>query len=550
MNNTDRLCLGCMNDNGGAAVCPICGYDKTSAGDSSVIDAGTWIKERYLLGRVLETTGEGITYIGWDNQNDNVIYIKEYFPLGLCTRQANKSVKIVAGKEYDFNTGIMEFIELSKKLSQFDNSSIMPVVDTIELGGTAFSIIKTAAGIPLREFLLRNGGTLKWEQAKPLFMPLINTLEELNLAGIYHGGISPETIIVGRDGRLHLSGISIPQLRDASSNFTSQIFPGFAAIEQYSAEMQVGPQADVYGIAATLFRVLIGNPPMAANERAVHDNMSIPAKAAETIPPYVLTALANALQINPENRTRSMTALRDDLTKNVTAAPVIPTNTQRPQASASKKNSSRKYAIIAAAITAGALLIIAGIVLLLMPGSSNEGNGSPSPSIVMPPSSSSVVDNSSSAPTVIENLYAVPKLIGSDYADILKNEEWNRNFKIVIAGAEFNKSVDKGHVVSQTIAEGTEVKKATVIEVVVSLGNAELIVPDVSKMSKADAYVTLLEAGIDKDKIKFVDRYDEVADPQLVSGTNPAAKTTISRFAEIEVYFNTREIPVDYDEFE
>ena len=30
MINTERLCLGCMNDSGGEQICPICGYDSAS----------------------------------------------------------------------------------------------------------------------------------------------------------------------------------------------------------------------------------------------------------------------------------------------------------------------------------------------------------------------------------------------------------------------------------------------------------------------------------------------------------------------------------------
>ena len=94
MNNTDRLCLGCMNDNGGEKICPICGYDSTKPCDETTLTPGTWIKERYLVGRVFEKNGEGITYIGWDNLNNNVVYVKEYFPQGLAIRNKNKSVSI------------------------------------------------------------------------------------------------------------------------------------------------------------------------------------------------------------------------------------------------------------------------------------------------------------------------------------------------------------------------------------------------------------------------------------------------------------------------
>ncbi|MBR3593695.1 MAG: PASTA domain-containing protein [Clostridia bacterium] len=560
MNNTDRLCLGCMNDNGGAAVCPICGYDPSAVADDEVITAGTWIKERYLVGRVIETTGEGNTYIGWDNQNDNVVYIKEYFPLGLCERQKNKSVKITEGREYDFNNGIMTFIEISKKLSELDLPSLMPVVETLELGGSAYSIIKSSAGIPLREFLLRNGGVLKWEQAKPLFMPLLDTLEELHKAGIYHGGISPETVIVGRDGRLHLMGVSVPQLRDANSEFTSQIFPGFAAIEQYDPQYEIGAATDVYGVAATLFRVLIGNPPMAANERAVHDNMSIPAKAAETIPPYVLTALANALQIDPANRTSGMAALHEDFSRSggtgVVPAPVPgdkSKNGGKGGAPAPKMNKNLKYGLITAGITVGALLILA-IILILILGRDSIFGGKDTSSVasVSAPSVSSFgdVDSTYSAPN-IETLYEVPDFAGKSYAEISADSELGRTFKITIKGTEFNNRIAAGHVISQTVAAGEKKAKDTEIQLVISLGNAEIKVPNLAGTSEIEAYIALLELGLSKDNIEFVERYDENAEPQLIISTSPAAGESISRFDSIEVYVNTyEEITNEYDAFE
>ncbi len=542
MNNTDRLCLGCMNDNGGAAVCPICGYNKAAAGDDKVLDAGTWIMERYLLGRVIETTGEGITYIGWDNRNDNVVYIKEYFPQGLCERQPNKSVKITVGKEYEFNNGIMQFIELSKKTAELDVPSLMPVVETLEIGGTAYSIIKSAAGIPLREFLLRNGGTLKWEQAKSLFLPLINTLETLGNAGIYHGAISPETVIVGRDGRLHIMSVSIPALRKAGSELSAQVFPGFAALEQYDTSLELGAYTDVYGLAATLFRVLIGNPPMAANERAVHDNMSIPAKAAETIPPYVLTALANALQIDPANRTATMAAFKADISRTSAPVPAVVAAKKTEKAAVaskpgakSKTKKNQLYAIIAAAITAGALLLIGGIVLIFTSG--GKGGSGADTSSILPPSSSQTASTESS-PVILENLYTIPNFVGMNYAEVLENEEWNRVFKITLKEVEFG-SAAEGCILSQSIPADEQVKKGTEIEIAVSLGATHLILPDVSGMSEIDAYIALLEAGILKDNIEFVDKYEPSGNPDTVIGTKPEANTSISRFSKIEVYINT-----------
>ena len=550
MNNTDRLCLGCMNDNGGADVCPICGYEKGTKTDATLLTPGTWIKERYLLGRMIETTGEGVTYIGWDNLNNNVVYIKEYLPTGLCERTEDGSVSITVGKEYDYNNGIMQFIDISKKCELLVLPCLMPVIETIEFGGTAYSIIKASAGITLREFLLRNGGTLKWEQAKPLFMPLLSTLEGLHKERIYHCGISPETIIVGRDGKLHLSSVAVPQLRHAASEFTSQIFPGFAAIEQYEAERTVGTYTDVYGVAATLFRVLIGNPPMAANERIVRDNMSIPAKAAETIPPYVLTALANALQIESDNRTATMSDLRDELTAaSGELYKVSPKSTD----TKIKKGSSKRYALIAAAATAGVLLLIAAILVFtvfrdqLFAADENSSTAS-----VSAPSVSSHGDiDSSYDNTPVERLYDVPKLVGAKYSDVINNVEYTQIFKFNVKGTQFDSKVPEGSIISQSVKEGERVKKETEIDIVISAGSAELVVPSLAGDSQVDAYIKLLELGFSKDNIEFMERYDDTQPPQLIISTEPQEGTKISRYDKILVFVNSYEEPEgEYDTYE
>ena len=118
MVNTDRLCLGCMNDNGGEKVCPICGYDSTEDNGAAQLAVGTWLNaNRYLLGRVIDEGGDGVTYIGWDNDANAVVNVKEYFPEGIAVRSDDRlTVTPAEGRALSFNRGLEAFTELSKKL--------------------------------------------------------------------------------------------------------------------------------------------------------------------------------------------------------------------------------------------------------------------------------------------------------------------------------------------------------------------------------------------------------------------------------------------------
>ena len=40
MVNTERLCPGCMNDNGGEKICPICGYNSAEHNGEDCLPTG------------------------------------------------------------------------------------------------------------------------------------------------------------------------------------------------------------------------------------------------------------------------------------------------------------------------------------------------------------------------------------------------------------------------------------------------------------------------------------------------------------------------------
>ncbi|MBQ6816602.1 MAG: PASTA domain-containing protein [Clostridia bacterium] len=560
MLNTERLCVGCMNDNGGEKICSICGYDSKQQNADDQLPIRYWLKDRYLVGRVCDSNGEGITYIGWDNISDQIVNIREYFPIGIAARNNDKTVKIVEGNEFTFNEGILDFIELNRKLHSLkDLPALLQGVEVFEENGTAYSITRSVSGITLREFLIRNGGNLKWEQARPLFLPVITTLQGLHDAGILHRGISPETIIVGRDGKLKITGITIKAVRMSKSSMTAQLFPGFSAIEQYGYDLQMqdGKYTDVYGIAATLFRVLMGAVPTDASDRISNDNMQIPASMAETLPKYVLSALANALQIMPENRIKTIEAFRLALTpvstdtlvkpaaptkKAEPKKPALKTESNKKQAKLKKSNKTKKYAILSAAITAGVFIIIAVIFFIITSGNKPEqpntpANNNPDSNITsqMPDGSGeTIIPN-----TPNEKLYQVPDLLKRPYAEITKNIDYKVLFEFEVTDKQFSDTVPRGAVISQNPTSDQTVKSGTKIQLTLSLGPRMVSVPNVAELTKEQAVLELMKQGFLYENIIIENGYDATKKPNSVIVTEPAAGTKVDTDSAITVTLNT-----------
>lgn len=557
MLNTERLCVGCMNDNGGEKVCSICGYDSKQQNAEELLPTRFWLKDRYLIGRVTESNAEGVTYIAWDNKEDQIVSIREYFPEAAATRNSNKSVAIKSGNEFVFNEGIMNFLELHKKVMALgEQPALSNYIEVFEDNGTAYSITKSFSGITLREFLIRNGGTLTWEQARPLFLPVLTTLQAMHSAGILHRGISPETIIVGRDGKLRLTGISIREVRMSKSSLAVQLFPGFSATEQYGFDLELrdGKYTDVYAVCATLFRVLMGAVPTDASERVANDNLQIPAKFVEVLPKYVLSALANGLQIMPSERIADIETLRIALTpvsSEATIAFKAPEKppVKKPAPAPAKKqpeqkksnNSGKKYAVISSAITAAVFIVIMLIFMILtkepaQKPANNGGEQTGNQNVVVNNDKDKNEQPTDKTPALGEKLYSVPDFVynpknaaaSTSYAQIIQDVNYASvyEFEFEVVEKQFSDTVPRGYVISQTPAASETVKKGAKIQFTLSLGPRTATIPDVSGMTKEQAILELMKKGFAYENILFEEPYDMSAKPNAVIKTEPAAGTT------------------------
>ncbi len=545
MINTDGLCLGCMSDNGGENVCPICGFDNTSQNPSYALPVKTLLENRYFIGKTLSDDGEGITYIGWDNSKNCKITIKEYFPKGFANRNPDKTVSMSQNGKYTFNEGLLEFLDINHAIILSTLPSLMPIYDTFEANGTAYAVCELISGITLEEFLNKNSGTLKWEQARPLFLPLMDTIEGMNAIGYIHGGISADTIIVGRDGKLRISGYSIKKLRK-SSELEPSLYSGYAACEQYGIDdLLVGTYTDVYGLCATLFRVFIGSVPPVATQRLENDAMTISAKFAEELPHQVLAALANGLQVKPENRTRNIEQFKNELVYGEieTPAPVKKKIVSKEVSSVSKKkkNNTSKYVIISAFCT---ILILGVLALLLFKDSllsmTNDSSSQVESVVSFDAPDVNSVGDIESGTEITTKTYPVPDLKGKTFAEIIENEEWEM-FEFVLLDKDFSDTCAKGTVCAQSVKAGTEVARDTKVEVVISLGRKEFEIRNVKTLKEDEAILELLKQGFLYENILIEEIQDANQEYGVVIRQEPEYGEKVTAEAVVKIAVNRYE---------
>ena len=298
MVSTDNLCMSCMRDIGSAKQCPYCGYHTDSAQISPYLPVRTVIANRYLVGKLLDYNGEGATYIGWDLIDRKAVNIREFIPEGISARTtADPTLRVMPGSEMIFRDCLQSFNELWNKLLRLQGlAALICVTDIVEAFGTLYAIHDHVEGVTLREYLLTSKtGCVSWNKALGILLPILSTLGTLHSSGIIHRGISPSTLLIGKDGKVRITGFSIWQARTARSDLNAQLYPGYSAVEQYGFEGQQGPWTDVYAFGAVLYRTLIGSDPIDATERVTNDRLMVPGRVAETLPNFVINGLINSL---------------------------------------------------------------------------------------------------------------------------------------------------------------------------------------------------------------------------------------------------------------
>ncbi|MBR2041006.1 MAG: protein kinase, partial [Oscillospiraceae bacterium] len=305
------LCMGCMSmldENGNCR----CGYDEDAPTDEACLPVRTLIGGRYIVGRMVKMNGEAITYIGFDKENEEKVFLHEYMPQKIAKRnELTGEVMPLSGFEAQYKTFMADFFDLFDALRNFRHTEyMMPVISVVNDNNTVYAVYKFIKTVSYGDYLSHNGGEFTWTQVKKLFMPLFTTLSYLHSNGFVHRGLSPESIRVNAKGQLMLWGFGTAALYSKGSMVEPSLSCGYSAPEQYGSGSWQGEWTDVYSIAAVLYKSLTGTLPVDAESRKEVDHLCPPEELNENIPSNVSDAIMNAMYMNSEYRTRSI----DDLT--------------------------------------------------------------------------------------------------------------------------------------------------------------------------------------------------------------------------------------------
>ncbi len=117
--------------------------------------------------------------------------------------------------------------------------------------------------------LLRRSGPRSWDEAARLGAQTARALAAIHQAGLVHRDLKPANVLLDAHGNVKLAdfGISRRSVAGQSLTRTGEVLgtPEYMAPEQMEAAKSVDARADLYALGATLFCLLVGEPPFTGN---------------------------------------------------------------------------------------------------------------------------------------------------------------------------------------------------------------------------------------------------------------------------------------------
>lgn len=258
------------------------------------LTAGTVLQDgKYKVDAVLGVGGFGITYRATHTYLGQAVALKTLND-SLCQHP-------------NFDQFQHQFFTEAQWLALCQHPNIVRVLDFFEEAGLYFMVMDYIPGQTLAE-LVEPGKPLSEAEAMHYIRQIGSALKAVHQGGLLHRDVKPENII--RRSGTHLAmlvdfGIARDFTPGMRQTHTGLLSGGYAPLEQYFPSEQLTPATDIYALAATLYYLLTGEPPVAAPVRARVPMRDL-REFQPNLSPEVEQAILRGLELEPRWRPQTV----------------------------------------------------------------------------------------------------------------------------------------------------------------------------------------------------------------------------------------------------
>lgn len=522
---------------------------------------GIFIGDRYEVLSKVGSGGMADVYKGKDHKLNRFVAIK------------------ILKKEYrEDELFVRKFQSEAQAAAGLMHPNIVNVYDVGEESGLYYMVMELVEGITLKDYITKKG-VLSSKEVISIAIQVANGIEAAHLHNIVHRDIKPQNIIISKEGKVKVTDFGIAKATSSNTISTNAL----GSVHYTSPEQARGGfsdfKSDIYSLGITMYEMATGHLPFDGDTavsiaiKHLQEEITPPSEYVEDIPFSLEQIILKCTQKSADRRYQDVASLKEDLKHSlvdpdgdfVVIGPMRtmdetvmfnPDDVRKAKRETSydeddfseedyddyddfedddddydkkgrKKNGdvNPKMAKMMKVLTIVAVVIIVFIVVFIIGKATGLLKFGPSINLE---------DDADKNEKV-----KVPDLRGMTEEEAKKDlKDKKYDMTLVVDSEEESTTYEKGQIIKQTPGSNKEVKKKTVIKVVISSGKKEetKAIPDVSGKDQSEALQLLSEAGftnvkVDKSRFETSSEYDQ----DEVIRTEPSANTEVALDEEINL---------------
>jgi hypothetical protein len=240
--------------------------------------------------------------------------------------QRDVALKVLPGFARYRSSAVRRFSTEARAASRLHHTNIVSVYAQGEHEGQFYYAMELIDGPSLDAALQARGGELSGVSGRrlaALLAEVADGLEHAHREGVIHRDVKPHNLLLGNDGRLHLTDFGLAYLTEEPHvTVPGEIMgtPAYLSPEQVRGRpAEIDQRTDIYSLGATLYEALTGRRPFigASREQVLMEICSAappaPRRVARHVAVDLETICLRAMDSNPARRYPSAAALAEDL---------------------------------------------------------------------------------------------------------------------------------------------------------------------------------------------------------------------------------------------
>lgn len=453
------------------------------------------------------------------------------------------AVKVLKDEYMDDQEFLKKFAMEAQSAASISHTNIVNVYDVgssyVDGNKYNYIVMELVEGTTLKE-MINQKEALSINDIVDYSIQICNALECAHKSGIIHRDIKPHNMLIDKNNNLKVTDFGIARISSSATlTYTSTVLGTVHYISPEQAKGKfIDEKSDIYSLGVVMYEMATGEVPFDAPNavgialKHIQDPLIPPINLRHDLPRNLNDIIVKAMSKNPNDRFRSSTEMKEALlcykdhgmeyTQLIAPAPVLELEddekeeikeavyrTPREDEDENEKEEEgifKKYMLPILL----ALLVFVGIVYARSISKSNKED------IMVP----------------------VPNFVGMTEQEAVAQAN-NIDLIIQSDGYVTRSDVEAGKVVEQDVAEGTELKKGSIIKIKVSKGEESLSVPNLANMSLESAKRRLSESGLELGEVTK-ENNDRVAVDQIIS-QYPEAGSIVDKNSKVDIVISLGE---------